>query len=95
MAAATYHLNTHAQKLGKCIDKARPFYDVLREMRKVGWKMQNVFKIAHDDLISFPSSKCPFVISNLLINIPILINVIFQYSKCSLFTKMTIKRLIK
>ena len=35
MAAATYHLNTHAQKLGKCIDKARPFYDKLREMRKV------------------------------------------------------------
>lgn len=36
MAAATYHLNAQAQKLGKCIDKARPFYDVLREMRKVG-----------------------------------------------------------
>ena len=36
MAAATYHLNMHVQKLGKCIDKARPFYDVLREMRKVG-----------------------------------------------------------
>lgn len=36
MAAATYHLNAQAHKLGKCIDKARPFYDVLREMRKVG-----------------------------------------------------------
>jgi len=40
MAAATYHLNNHAQKLGKCIDKARPFYDVLREMRKAHFELQ-------------------------------------------------------
>ena len=37
MAAATYHLNAQIKKVGhKNIEKARPFYDVLREMRKVG-----------------------------------------------------------
>ena len=37
MTAATYHLNTQTKKLGnKNIEKARPFYDVLRELRKVG-----------------------------------------------------------
>ncbi|KAL9967673.1 hypothetical protein ACROYT_G025954 [Oculina patagonica] len=40
MAAATYHLNAQAHKLGKCIDKARPFYDVLREMRKAHFELQ-------------------------------------------------------
>ena len=45
--------------------------------------MQSIFKIARDDLISCPSNKCPafFVISNVLISIPILINVFFYYSK--------------
>lgn len=37
MTAATYHLNAQTKKLGnKNIEKARPFYDVLRELRKVG-----------------------------------------------------------
>ena len=37
MTAATYHLNGQTKKLGnKNIEKARPFYDVLRELRKVG-----------------------------------------------------------
>jgi len=77
MAAATYHLNTHTQKLGKCIDKARPFYDVLREMRKVGkcrtfleeFNMMSWF-------IALPVGA-PFVIRNLLINTPMPITVIF------------------
>lgn len=34
MAAATYHLNHQAKKLGKCVDKARPFYESLRELRQ-------------------------------------------------------------
>ncbi|XP_073235946.1 uncharacterized protein [Porites lutea] len=41
MTAATYHLNAQTKKLGnKNIEKARPFYDVLRELRKAHVKLQ-------------------------------------------------------
>ena len=43
MAAATYHLNHQAQKLGKCVDKARPYYESLRELR---FSHQNLHKSA-------------------------------------------------
>lgn len=35
LAGATYHLNGVAQKLGKCVDKSRPFYESYRQLRQV------------------------------------------------------------